>query len=281
MGTMIQRWTLGEADFRGTRFAGHGRDLKGNNDILVLTRPDVIESIHDAYLAAGADIIETNTFSGTRIAQADYGLEDAVYDLNVAGAQLARKVADAWSAKTPDRPRFVAGSIGPTNKTLSLSPNVNDPGFRAVTFDEVREAFAEQVRGLMDGGADLLLAETSIDTLNLKATLVAIEEVFAEKGRRLPVMLSTTITDKSGRTLSGQTIEAFYTSIEHARPLSVGVNCALGAAEMRPTWRRCPSWPPASSAVTRTPGCPTPSANTTRRPRPPRRWCASSPTAGS
>jgi 5-methyltetrahydrofolate--homocysteine methyltransferase len=234
MGTMIQRWTLGEADFRGTRFASHGRDLKGNNDILVLTRPDVIESIHDAYLAAGADIIETNTFSGTRIAQADYGLEDAVYDLNFVGAQLARKVADAWSAKTPDRPRFVAGSIGPTNKTLSLSPNVNDPGFRAVTFDEVREAFAEQVRGLMDGGSDVLLAETSIDTLNLKATLVAIEEVFAEKGRRLPVMLSTTITDKSGRTLSGQTIEAFYTSIEHARPLSVGVNCALGAAEMRP-----------------------------------------------
>jgi 5-methyltetrahydrofolate--homocysteine methyltransferase len=234
MGTMIQRWTLGEADFRGTRFAGHGRDLKGNNDILVLTRPDIIESIHDAYLAAGADIIETNTFSGTRIAQADYGLEDAVYDLNVAGAQLARKAADAWSTKTPDRPRFVAGSIGPTNKTLSLSPNVNDPGFRAVTFDEVREAFAEQVRGLMDGGSDLLLAETSIDTLNLKATLVAIEEVFAEKGRRLPVMLSTTITDKSGRTLSGQTIEAFYTSVEHARPLSVGVNCALGAAEMRP-----------------------------------------------
>ena len=234
MGTMIQRWKLTEADFRGERFANHTHELRGNNDLLVLTRPDVIASIHEAYFAAGADIVETNTFSSTRIAQADYGLESAVYDLNVAGAQVARKAADKFTERNPDRPRFVAGSIGPTNKTLSLSPNVNDPGFRAVTFDEVKDAFAEQVRGLVDGGSDLLLAETFIDTLNLKACLCAIEEVFEEKGRRIPVMLSTTITDKSGRTLSGQTIEAFYTSIEHARPLSVGVNCALGAAEMRP-----------------------------------------------
>jgi 5-methyltetrahydrofolate--homocysteine methyltransferase len=234
MGTMIQRHKLTEKDYRGTRFDGHTRDLKGNNDLLVLTRPDVIASIHDAYLDAGADLIETNTFSSTAIAQADYHLEPIVYELNVEAARIARERADAFTKKDPARPRFVAGSIGPTNRTLSLSPDVNDPGFRAVTFDQMRAAFAEQVRGLVDGGADVLLAETFIDTLNLKACIVAIEEVFAEKGVRLPLMLSVTITDKSGRTLSGQTIDAFWTSVEHAKPLSVGINCALGAAEMRP-----------------------------------------------
>ncbi len=234
MGTVVQRHRLTEADFRGERFAGHGRDLKGDNEVLVLTRPDVIASIHDDYFAAGADIAETNTFGATAIAQADYGLEGLAYELNREAARLAREVAERWSERTPDRPRFVAGAMGPTNRTLSLSPDVNDPGFRSVTFDQVRTAFAEQVRGLIDGGAHLLLFETFIDTLNLKAALVAAEEVFEEKGRRLPVMISTTITDRSGRTLSGQTIEAFHTSIEHARPLSVGINCALGAREMRP-----------------------------------------------
>jgi 5-methyltetrahydrofolate--homocysteine methyltransferase len=234
MATMIQRRRLNESDFRGTRFADHGRDLKGNNDLLVLTRPDIIEEIHDAYLAAGADIVETNTFNSTSIAQADYQLEALAYELNVAAAKLARKVADAWQNRTPEKPRFVAGAIGPTNKTLSLSPEVSDPAFRAVTFDEMRASYAEQVRGLIDGGVDLLLAETVFDTLNLKACLVGMEEVFAEKGVRLPLMISVTIVDKSGRTLSGQTVEAFFASIEHARPLSVGVNCALGAREMRP-----------------------------------------------
>jgi 5-methyltetrahydrofolate--homocysteine methyltransferase len=234
MGTMVQRHRLGEADFRGKRFAGHGRDLKGDNEVLVLTRPDVIRSIHEDYFEAGADIVETNTFGATAIAQADYGLEALAYELNLEATRLARAAADVWTARTPDRPRFVAGAIGPTNKTLSLSPDVNDPGFRAVTFDEVKAAFFDQVRGLCDGGADLLLFETFIDTLNLKAALVAAEEVFVKLGRRWPIMVSTTITDRSGRTLSGQTIEAFYTSIEHVQPLSVGINCALGAGEMRP-----------------------------------------------
>ncbi|MEW5851732.1 MAG: methionine synthase [Myxococcota bacterium] len=234
MGTMIQRHKLGEADYRGTRFKDHPKDLKGNSDLLVLTRPDVISSIHDEYLAAGADIIETNTFTATTIAQADYELQHVVTDLNVRAAELAKERAEAWTRKTPDRPRFVAGSIGPLNRTLSLSPDVNDPGFRAVTFDQVREAYAQQIRGLMDGGVDILLPETVFDTLNLKACLVAIEEVFAEKQRRLPVMISVTITDRSGRTLSGQTVDAFWTSIAHAHPFSVGINCALGAREMRP-----------------------------------------------
>ncbi|AUX24784.1 methionine synthase [Sorangium cellulosum] len=234
MGTMIQRYRLGEADYRGERFRDHAIDLKGNSDLLVLTRPDVIAEIHGAYLEAGADIIETNTFTGTSIAQADYRLEPLAYEINLTAAQIARRAADAWTARTPDRPRFVAGSMGPTPKTLSISPSVNDPSLRAATFDELRRAFAEQVRGLVDGGVDVLLAETFIDTLNMKAALVAMEEVFAEKGRRLPIMLSVTITDRSGRTLSGQTIDAFWTSVEHARPLSVGLNCALGASEMRP-----------------------------------------------
>jgi 5-methyltetrahydrofolate--homocysteine methyltransferase len=234
MGTMIQREKLSEPDFRGQRFAGHTHDLRGNNDVLVLTKPDTIERIHGAYLEAGADIIETNSFSSTRIAQADYQLESAVYDLNLAAAQVARRAADAWTAKTPDRPRLVAGAMGPTNKTLSLSPKVTDPGYRAVTFDEMRDAFAEQVRGLIDGGCDLLLAETAIDTLSLKACIAAIADVLAERQLTLPVMLSATISDRSGRILSGQTIDAFYTSVAHARPFSVGLNCGGGATQTRP-----------------------------------------------
>ncbi len=234
MGTMIQRHGLADSDFRGERFRNHPRELKGNSDLLVLTRPDVIGGIHRQYLEAGADIIETNTFSSTAVAQADYALEALAYELNVEGARLARAAADEWTAKTPDRPRFVAGSIGPMNRSLSLSPDINNPGFRAVTFDQVRDAYREQVRGLIDGGADLLLIETIFDTLNAKAALVAAQEVFEEKGIELPLMISGTITDRSGRTLSGQTLDAFYVSIRHVKPFSVGLNCALGAREMRP-----------------------------------------------
>jgi 5-methyltetrahydrofolate--homocysteine methyltransferase len=236
MGTMIQRHQLQEADYRGDRFRDHGRDLKGDADVLVLTRPEVIRGIHEEYLAAGADIIETDTFNANAISQADYGLEHLVYDMNVAAAKLARAAAEAWTAKTPARPRFVAGSIGPTNKTLSISPDVNDPAFRATTFDAVRRAYAQQVSGLVDGGADLLLVETIFDTLNAKAALVAIEDVLGAvaPAARPPLMISVTITDRSGRTLSGQTIDAFYVSIAHARPFSVGINCALGARDMHP-----------------------------------------------
>ncbi len=234
MGTMIQQCKLQESDFRGSRFVHFHKDLKGNNDLLSITRPDVIEAIHRAYLEAGADIIETNTFSSTSIAQADYDMSDLAYELNLASAQVARRAADAFMATDEGRPRFVAGAIGPLNKTLSLSPDVNNPGYRAVTFDEVKEAYAEQVRGLIDGGVDILLVETIFDTLNCKAALFAIDEVSEEKGVRLPLMISGTITDASGRTLSGQTVEAFWISVRHARPFSVGLNCALGAAEMRP-----------------------------------------------
>jgi 5-methyltetrahydrofolate--homocysteine methyltransferase len=234
MGTMIQRHQLTEADFRGERLAAHPRELRGNNDVLVLTRPDVIAAIHRQYLEAGADIVETNTFSSTAIAQADYGLESLVYELNVEGARLAKAACEEWTARTPDRPRFAAGSMGPTNRILSISPDVNNPAFRAMTFDQLREAYKEQARGLIDGGCDLLLLETIVDTLNAKAGIVAIEEVFEEKGVRLPLMISATITDRSGRTLSGQTIDAFWVSIAHARPFSVGINCALGARDMRP-----------------------------------------------
>ena len=234
MGTMIQRHKLSEADFRGERFRNHPKDLRGNSDLLVLTRPDVISSIHEEYLAAGADIIETNTFTSTAIAQADYALEGLAHELNLEGAKLARAAADAWTARTPDRPRFVAGSIGPMNRTLSISPDVNDPAFRAMTFDQARDAYETQVRGLIEGGADLLLLETIFDTLNAKAAIVAIENVFEQKGLRLPVLISVTITDRSGRTLSGQTLDAFYVSIRHARPLAVGINCAIGARDMRP-----------------------------------------------
>jgi 5-methyltetrahydrofolate--homocysteine methyltransferase len=234
MGTMIQRHKLTEADFRGERLKDHPRDLRGNSDLLILTRPDVIAGIHDEYLAAGADIIETNTFTSTAIAQADYGLESLVYEMNVQGARLAKAAAAKWTAKTPDRPRFVAGSIGPMNRTLSISPDVNDPAFRGMTFDQARDAYEEQVRGLIEGGADILLLETIFDTLNAKAGLVAIENVFEANGVRLPVLISVTITDRSGRTLSGQTLDAFYVSIRHAKPLSVGINCAIGARDMRP-----------------------------------------------
>ncbi|HET6690121.1 MAG TPA: methionine synthase [Miltoncostaeaceae bacterium] len=233
-GTMIQRHTLTEEDFRGELLRDHGRPLKGNNDLLTLTRPDIVTGIHQAFLEAGADIIETNTFSSTSVAQADYACEHLVRDLNVEAARLARAAADEWTARTPDKPRFVAGALGPTNRTLSISPDVEDPSKRAITYDQLREAYAEQVRGLVEGGADLLLVETIFDTLNAKAAIHAIEDVVEETGRRLPLMISVTITDRSGRTLSGQTIEAFWITIAHARPFSVGVNCALGAAEMRP-----------------------------------------------
>ena len=234
MGTMIQRRGLTEAQFRGERFAGHAHDLKGDNDLLSLTSPDVISSIHHEYLDAGSDIIETNTFNSTAVSQADYGLESVVYELNLTAAQLAKQAANAYTTRTPDRPRFVAGAIGPTSRTLSISPDVNDPSARAVTFDRLKDAYAEQVRGLVDGGVDLLLVETIFDTLNAKAAIVAIDELFEERHIALPVMLSVTVTDRSGRTLSGQTIDAFYVSIGHARPFAIGINCALGAREMRP-----------------------------------------------
>ncbi len=234
MGTMIQRRELTEADYRAERFAAHPHELKGNSDVLVLTQPDVILDIHRLYLEAGADIIETNTFSSQAISQADYGLQALSYELNVEGARLARRACDEFAASTPDRPRFVAGSVGPTNRTLSISPDVNDPSARAVTFDEMRDAYREQVRGLIDGGSDVLLFETITDTLNVKAALVATQEVFEEKGTTLPIFISVTITDRSGRTLSGQTVEAFWISLQHARPFSVGINCALGARDMAP-----------------------------------------------
>jgi len=231
MGTMVQRHGLVEADYRGARFAAHGKDLKGNNDLLCITRPDVIGGIHAEYLAAGADIIETNSFNGTRVSQAEYGLEDLAYELNVAAAALARATADRFS--TPDKPRFVAGVLGPTSRTASLSPDVNDPGARNVTFDQLVADYVEAARGLTAGGADILLVETVFDTLNAKAALFAIEKFFDEAGRRWPLMISGTITDASGRTLSGQTAEAFWNSLRHARPLSFGLNCALGARELR------------------------------------------------
>jgi len=234
MGTMIQRYKLDEAGYRGTRFANHGKDVKGNNDLLILSQPEILLNIHREYLDAGADIIETNTFSSTRIAQADYAMEALAYELNFEGARLARKAADEFTAKTPDKPRFVAGAMGPTNRTASISPDVNDPGFRNVSFDELRAAFGEQVKGLVEGGADLILIETIIDTLNAKAALFAIDEYFEESGARLPVMISGTITDQSGRILSGQTPEAFWNSVRHAKPISIGLNCALGAAQLRP-----------------------------------------------
>lgn len=234
MGTMIQRHILTENDFRGERFKDHPSSLKGNNDLLTLTRPDIIKGIHEAYFEAGADIAETNTFSSTSIAQADYDLQSAVYDLNFHGARLAKEAAEAYTAMNPDKPRFVAGSIGPTNRTASMSPDVNDPGYRAVTFDDLRKAYAEQCNALMDGGVDILLVETVFDTLNAKAALFAIEEVFDERGEEIPVMVSGTITDASGRTLSGQTTEAFLISLEHIELLSIGLNCALGAAQLRP-----------------------------------------------
>ncbi|RVU49649.1 homocysteine S-methyltransferase family protein [Rubrivivax rivuli] len=232
MGTMIQRYKLAEADFRSERFADHPTDLKGNNDLLVLTRPDVIREIHGQYLAAGADLIETNTFGATSVAQEDYGLAHIAREMNVAAARIARSVADEHS--TPDRPRFVAGALGPTPRTASISPDVNDPGARNTSFDELRAAYREQAEGLLEGGCDVFLVETIFDTLNAKAAIFALDELMAETGERLPVILSGTVTDASGRILSGQTVAAFWHSVRHARPLAIGLNCALGAAVMRP-----------------------------------------------
>lgn len=241
MGTMIQRYTLTEDDFRTPELKEHPKALKGNNDLLSLSRPDIIRAIHLEYLKAGADIVETNTFSGTTIAQEDYGLPHLAYAINFESAKLAREVADAYSQTTPDKPRFVAGAMGPTNRTASISPDVNDPGYRAITFDQLAEAYAEQVRGLLDGGADIILVETIFDTLNAKAALYAIQEVYEErnipldpKAGGIPIMISGTITDASGRTLSGQTTEAFLISVSHVPLFSVGLNCALGAKELRP-----------------------------------------------
>jgi 5-methyltetrahydrofolate--homocysteine methyltransferase len=233
MGTAIQELKLEEADFRADRFADWPCDLKGNNDLLNLTRPDAIRDIHAAYFAAGADIVETNTFSSTTIAQADYQMEDLAEELNREGARLAREAADA-AEKADGQPRFVAGALGPTNRTASISPDVTDPGYRAITFDQLAEAYKQAARGLVEGGSDILLVETIFDTLNAKAAIYAIEELFEELGRRLPVMISGTITDRSGRTLSGQTPTAFWHSVRHAAPLSIGLNCALGAKDMRP-----------------------------------------------
>ena len=233
MGTMIQQYDLQEKDYRGERFANWHSDVKGNNDLLSITQPQIIEAIHRQDLEAGADIIETNTFSSTVIAQADYDMQAIAYEMNVASAKVARKAADDFTKQNPQKPRFVAGAIGPLNKTLSLSPDVNNPGYRAVSFDEVVAAYYEQIKGLVAGGVDILLIETIFDTLNAKAAIYAIKKFYGRQPA-LPVMISGTITDASGRTLSGQTLEAFYTSVMHAKPLSIGLNCALGAQEMRP-----------------------------------------------
>jgi 5-methyltetrahydrofolate--homocysteine methyltransferase len=234
MGTMIQRHKLEEADFRAERFKNHPSPLKGNNDLLSITQPHIIKEIHRLYLEAGADIIETNTFSSTTIAQADYQLESLAFELNFQSAKIAKEVADEFTQREPGKPRFVAGALGPTNKTASLSPDVNNPGYRAVTFDDLRIAYKEQAKGLIEGGADLLLVETIFDTLNAKAALFAIQELFEEMHKQVPVMVSGTITDASGRTLSGQTTEAFLISVSHVPLLSIGLNCALGAAQLRP-----------------------------------------------
>ena len=234
MGTMIQQYKLSEEDYRGERFKSHESSLRGCNDLLSLTQPHIIEEIHKKYLEAGADIIETNTFNSTSISMADYHLEHLAYELNVASAKIARKAADDFTAKNPDKPRFVAGALGPTSKTASISPDVNDPGYRAISFDELVKAYSEEVRGLIDGGADIIIVETIFDTLNSKAALYSIMEYFDDNNIELPLMISGTITDASGRTLSGQTTEAFYNSVVHSNPISIGLNCALGADLMRP-----------------------------------------------
>ena len=234
MGTMIQRYKLEEEDFRNEALKNHSHPLKGNNDLLSITKPEIIKEIHAKYYEAGADIAETNTFSGTTIAQADYGLEHLVYDLNYQSAKIAKEVAVEFTKREPNKPRFVAGAIGPTNRTCSISPDVNDPGYRATSYDELVVAYKQQTKALIDGGVDILLVETIFDTLNAKAALFAIEEVFDEIGKELPIMVSGTITDASGRTLTGQTTEAFLISVSHAPLLSVGLNCALGAKELRP-----------------------------------------------
>jgi 5-methyltetrahydrofolate--homocysteine methyltransferase len=232
MGTMIQQYKLDEAAYRGQRFADFGRDIKGNNELLSLTQPDVIQEIHEQYLAAGADILETNTFGATRVAQADYRMEDLAYEMNLESARIARAACDKYS--TADKPRFVAGAIGPTPKTASISPDVNDPGARNTSFDELRDSYYEQAKALLEGGVDLFLVETIFDTLNAKAALFALDQLFEDSGEILPIMISGTVTDASGRILSGQTVEAFWNSLRHAKPLTFGLNCALGAALMRP-----------------------------------------------
>lgn len=234
MGTMIQRHSLEEEDFRGERFKDHAHPLKGNNDLLSITRPDIIKEIHRQYFAAGSDIIETNTFSSTRVAQADYHLESLAYELNYQSAKIAKEVAEEFTEIEPNKPRYVAGALGPTNKTASISPHVNDPGYRAITFDQLVETYYEQAKGLVDGGADLLLVETIFDTLNAKAALFAIQKLSDDNGKQVPIMVSGTITDASGRTLSGQTTEAFLVSLSHVPMLSIGLNCALGASQLRP-----------------------------------------------
>ncbi len=234
MGTMIQRHKLDEAAYRGERFKDWPRDVKGNNDLLVLTQPQIISEIHEAYLEAGADILETDTFNAQAISLADYGMQDLAYEINVAAAKIARTAADKWTKQTPKKPRFVAGAVGPTNRTASISPDVNDPGFRNVDFDTLHEAYKEQISGLVDGGVDIIMIETIFDTLNAKAAGFATLDVFDEKGIELPIVISGTITDRSGRTLSGQTPEAFWYSVRHLKPFAIGLNCALGAELMRP-----------------------------------------------
>ncbi len=266
MGTMIQRHKPTEETYRGERFADWHQDVKGNNELLSLTQPKIIQDIHEQYFAAGADIAETNTFGAQVVSQADYGMQELSYEMNVASAQLARKAADAWTKKTPDKPRFVAGAIGPTNLTASISPKVDDPSFRRITFDQLREAYKEQVRGLIDGGSDIILIETIFDTLNAKAAGYATLEIFDEKGLELPIMISGTITDEAGRTLSGQTPTAFWYSMRHLRPFSIGLNCALGAEKMRPHIAELARSPTRASPPIRTPACRTPWANTTRPP---------------
>lgn len=273
MGTMIQSHGLSEQDFRGERFRDHPRDLKGNNDLLVLTQPHLICGIHQAYLDAGADIIETNTFNSTAISQSDYGTGTLIFELNHVAAQLARRLADAATVRTPGKPRFVAGILGPTSRTASLSPDVNDPGFRNVRFDELRATYADAIRGLLEGGADLLMVETVFDTLNCKAALVAIEEQFDRTGARVPVMISATITDLSGRTLSGQTPEAFWNSVRHAQPFSIGLNCALGAEQLRPYVEELSALADCYMSAHPNAGLPNAFGGTTRRPS---TWPASS-----
>ena len=244
MGTMIQQFGLTEADYRGTRFAAASIGQKGNNDVLVLTRPDVIRDIHRRYLEAGADIIETNTFSSQRISQADYGLEDHVREMNLAAVALAREEADSYTARNPQKPRFVAGSVGPTNKTCSMSPDVENPALRALTFEELAAAYREQMEALVEGGVDVLLIETIFDTLNAKAAIVAAVETMEKLGRRVPLMLSATVADRAGRMLAGQTLDAFLTSVAHAPLLSVGLNCSFGAADMKPFLQRLSAMAP-------------------------------------
>jgi 5-methyltetrahydrofolate--homocysteine methyltransferase len=234
MGTMIQAEKLTEEDYRGERFAGHGCDVRGNNDLLNITQPEIIGKIHEAFLAVGSDIVETNTFNATTISQADYEMEHLVRDICLAGAAVAREVADKWTAKTPDKPRYVFGNLGPTNRTCSISPDVNRPGYRAITFDEMRDAYREQAEALFDGGVDGFAVETVFDTLNCKAALFALDELFEERGEKRPVMVTGTVTDLTGRNLSGQTVTAFWYAVRHARPLAFGLNCGFGGEQLRP-----------------------------------------------